>query len=394
MAITRYEPKETDFIELINDENFEQLTLAQKKPNIFNILSISRKELRHSNFLSWLLDPNGSHSLGNIFIKKFLRDILQRGKSKLDEIDVDNFNYSDVEIRREWNNIDILIILPELIVCVENKVNIKDHSDQLERYKNIVNENFEKGIPKEFVYLTPFGDPPTSDTAKNYYSNYSYENIEKIINRILLLYEDNIKTKVYNYIKDYHEILKEDILGTSDLVKKAQKLYRTHKETLDFIFEKKPDRQLEISECLIGIIKADKELIPDDSSKTYIRFDVPGFSIIPKNGFNWTKSKSTLLFEFRNTDSLSLHVVLGPGPDDDRKLIYANAKKNPEFFKTGRKAMTPIYSSLYHESFLSKKEVEDGKYGIDKIKKTITEQLNKFKSSKLPNMVKILVKGF
>ncbi|SVD97585.1 uncharacterized protein METZ01_LOCUS450439, partial [marine metagenome] len=32
MDSTPYKPKETDFIELINDEDFEQLTLAQKKP--------------------------------------------------------------------------------------------------------------------------------------------------------------------------------------------------------------------------------------------------------------------------------------------------------------------------------------------------------------------------
>lgn len=57
--------KEYDF--LLKNEDFDKLDLGLKNPNIFQILKISKNEIRHSNFLSWLLDPKGSHKLGDIF---------------------------------------------------------------------------------------------------------------------------------------------------------------------------------------------------------------------------------------------------------------------------------------------------------------------------------------
>lgn len=35
--------------------------------NIFDALGIVHAELRHSNFLAWLLDPGESHGLGGVF---------------------------------------------------------------------------------------------------------------------------------------------------------------------------------------------------------------------------------------------------------------------------------------------------------------------------------------
>ena len=46
---------------LLNDDDFERIEIGLKAPNIFSILGVSRTEIRHSNFLGWLLDPNGSH---------------------------------------------------------------------------------------------------------------------------------------------------------------------------------------------------------------------------------------------------------------------------------------------------------------------------------------------
>ena len=50
---------------LLKDEDFDKLDLGLKNPNIFQILRITKNEIRHSNFLSWLLDPNQSHKLAH-----------------------------------------------------------------------------------------------------------------------------------------------------------------------------------------------------------------------------------------------------------------------------------------------------------------------------------------
>ena len=53
---------------LLNDVDFDKLDLGLKNPNIFSILRITRNEIRHSNFLSWLLNPKGSHGLDDLFL--------------------------------------------------------------------------------------------------------------------------------------------------------------------------------------------------------------------------------------------------------------------------------------------------------------------------------------
>ena len=126
--------------ELLKDEDFDKLDLGLKNPNIFQILRISKNEIRHSNFLSWLLDPNESHKLGDIFLKRFLREVFSSDKfGNIDQVDVEGIDLTKVTIQREWKNIDILIVLENVVVCIENKVLSKEHSNQLMRYREIIN---------------------------------------------------------------------------------------------------------------------------------------------------------------------------------------------------------------------------------------------------------------
>ena len=98
---------------LLKDEDFDRLDLGLKNPNIFQILRITKNEIRHSNFLSWLLDPNESHKLGDIFLKRFLREVFSSEKfDQIDQIDVEGMDLSKVEIEREWKNICLLYTSP------------------------------------------------------------------------------------------------------------------------------------------------------------------------------------------------------------------------------------------------------------------------------------------
>ena len=54
--------------DLLKDIKFDKLELGLQTPNIFEVLKISKTEIRHSNFLSWILNPKGSHQLGYIFL--------------------------------------------------------------------------------------------------------------------------------------------------------------------------------------------------------------------------------------------------------------------------------------------------------------------------------------
>ena len=73
----------------------------------------------------------------------------------------------NVEVLREWNNIDILIKLTDVIVC-ENKVLSKEHSKQLTKYK-LIGESI-PNFRKTFVYLNPEGY--SSEVKKIYINQY------------------------------------------------------------------------------------------------------------------------------------------------------------------------------------------------------------------------------
>jgi len=115
------------FSELIKDPDLERLELELKNPNFFSILKLENREIRHSNFLGWLLDPKGSHHLGDIFLRWFLKDIFSSGKCKsIDEFIIDGYNLSDLKIYREWSNIDILLVGKDFVVVIENKIFSKE----------------------------------------------------------------------------------------------------------------------------------------------------------------------------------------------------------------------------------------------------------------------------
>jgi hypothetical protein len=162
----------TLYSSLLDDPDFDRLELGLKKPNIFDVLKITTNEIRHSNFLSWILNPIESHGLGDIFLKRFLREVFASDKfDDISQVDVEGLNLAKVSILREWKNIDILILTEDIAVCVENKVLTKEHSNQLERYRNIVEEHYPKR-KKTFVYLNPYGDE--SFTEVDTYQPVSY----------------------------------------------------------------------------------------------------------------------------------------------------------------------------------------------------------------------------
>src|SRR5947209_11077978 len=59
--------------------------------NIFDALDIARAEIRHSNFLAFILDPAESHGQGQRFLKAILVDLLKTAPDKrpLSPIDLD-----------------------------------------------------------------------------------------------------------------------------------------------------------------------------------------------------------------------------------------------------------------------------------------------------------------
>ena len=230
-----------------NSQLVDQLNFGLKRPNIFEILKISSAEIRHSNFLSWLLDPTAGHGLGSLFLQKILRRIFSNEKSaNYDEFYVDEINFSKIEIHREWkhfssgqrNSLDILIKHPEFIVAIENKIWSTDADSQLKNYKKMVEQCFPSHQGKcVYVYLTPEGLPPTDLSIATDYIFLSYRTIIEFLKNMIEIYEGGISSAVAQYINDYITILSRELMGEEELATYAKKIYKSHKELLDFVYK-------------------------------------------------------------------------------------------------------------------------------------------------------------
>lgn len=272
---------------LLGDLDFDKLDLELKTPNIFEILGVSRTEIRHSNFLSWLLDPNGTHGLGKIFLIKFLRDLAISDIAKgLDEFKIEELNFNNVELRREWMKIDLLIIFDTVVICIENKIDSKDHSEQLSKYRKIVDGTFDSNIfNKVFVYLSPSGEEPNESSEKEFYVPYSYETIIDQIDSVLKIHGNSMNTIVNQYIFDYVTTIKREIMKNDALNELAIRVYKNHRELFDFIFKHKSDILPELLLIFEDKIKESNWIPLTKRSKGRARFLTSKLKdIIPRKG--------------------------------------------------------------------------------------------------------------
>ena len=133
--------------------------------NIFDALGIKDVEIRHSNFLAFILDPAESHGQGQLFLKALLMDVFKNAPTEwrpLSPIDLDGTELRGVEIRREWKHIDLLIACqePRFFVVIENKIRSKEGLDQLRDYKKVMQDHYPDAQPL-YVFLTIAADEPS-----------------------------------------------------------------------------------------------------------------------------------------------------------------------------------------------------------------------------------------
>lgn len=114
------------------DDIEERLSKWTGKANIFQILKLSKNEIRHSNFLAFLFAPNETHNLSDEFFKMFLKRYIDSNddtKAAINYFDALLNSYEDLIVYRENNNIDILLV-SKIKFCLRslegNLINTRD----------------------------------------------------------------------------------------------------------------------------------------------------------------------------------------------------------------------------------------------------------------------------
>lgn len=366
-----------------NNQDLERLEEITEEFNIFTSLNIVSNEIRHSNFFSWLMDPNESHGLGDYFLHSFLGLITFKAsalKIKAPSIfDIDSWNYESAEIRREWKNIDILILSEEnkLVCAIENKIYSKEHSNQLERYSQIVKSEFNK-FNYLFVYLTIEGDIPETPSSAEEYIPISYKDIDEIITKLINNKTEKTSKEIMTFIKHYQEMLRRYIMKDSEIQKICQRIYKSHKRAIDLIYEYRPDVNLDIYQHLIEEIDKHPDLILDESNKSYIRFTTKNLDFVPKEGKGWTNAiKRILMFEIKNYPKyVQLDLIIGPGNQDIRSKIYDVAHDNTRLFNTSNRKLSNQWFTAYKTKLVEIKTEEDLDW--DSLKPKLMKKFKKF----------------
>ena len=97
---------------LLDINCLDELQKWENHFNLFDVLKICRTEIRHSNVLSWLLNPNENHNLGDAFIKKVFQEFIKNqpnaNKEVMQLLLMDFYSFS---VYREWKNIDIIKVI-------------------------------------------------------------------------------------------------------------------------------------------------------------------------------------------------------------------------------------------------------------------------------------------
>lgn len=300
--------------------------------NIFEILKITNTEIRHSNVLSWLLDPAENHDLKGQFLKKLIKDIDEIGEHNLDLNDID---YDSFEVRREWKNIDVLVFSRKsrILVVIGNKVWSVESSHQLAKYRNTIESEF-NDYKKLYVFLTPFGD--SSSDPDNWIS-YDYEKVLINLEGAIDLYSSKMDKDVLFFITHYARNLRRNIVGDKKLQDLCLDIYNKHKEAIDLIINNLPDQRNIYQNILIEYLENRNDIIMDDSGKTLVRFITKELdNVMPKSNAGWTKSGRIFLFEIENFETyIKLKSVVGPSLNDERNelLKYLNQSNDKGLFK-------------------------------------------------------------
>ncbi len=319
--------------------------LSGQNFNLFTLLRKESDEVRlHSKFISELLDPNGSHQQGTLFLDSFL-----------DKIQIKNFETKNATSSIEYytgvinkskdvgGNIDILLRSQNnKVIKIENKIYAKEQENQLLRYHNFQKDG-------HLIFLTLRGK--RSNNHKDLSDkNISYQQI-------------SYRKEITEWLQECIEkcatvpIVRESIVQYLNLVKKITRQNINKKMSKEIV--EKITQSKDSFEAYLAIRKTENDneiyfdiirthIIPffhDFAEKNKLTVENLNKSLLEKreryNGFFFTNEK---LYKYGLKLSIQFHNSL------NRDMYYGIS------FITENPTQHPVYNAI----------VKEAKYVMDK----------------------------
>ena len=198
-----------------------QRAMGKHDYNIFTLFHYFSDEVNlHSNFIASLLDPNGDHYKGDLFLKLFLE------MCGIDDFSIDT---STATVFKEFKHIDIYISDGKKHIILENKVYAKDQPTQIARYIKAIKKEGAEDEDIYVLYLHPDRELPKENSLGGYKLNQDNTKLEKD--------GSSINFKVISYGKEILEWIdrcKNEVSNLTDL----NVFLSQYKDVIEMIYDR------------------------------------------------------------------------------------------------------------------------------------------------------------
>lgn len=142
--------------------------------NIFETLEYQRREDIHSNLLAWLLNPEESHGIGDVFLRSFVEKVFN-----IKDLST-NFPVKVFREKQEGKNRHIYDIVVEgnnWWLVIENKIDSEEQEGQTKGYAEDWRHRGILGKNVLLAYINPTGRRPESSD----FTPISYRTIRELL---------------------------------------------------------------------------------------------------------------------------------------------------------------------------------------------------------------------
>ena len=193
---------------LVSDPLLRQLEGQFARFCPFEAVGMVRAEIRHSNYLGYILNPFRPHGFGTSILWAVLKCALT--EDVMSALGAGALN--DAEIRREWRNIDLLILLPRAkhVIAVELKIDASQSSDQLQRYRNIVEVTWpgSEGWRYDYLFLTKHDEAPNDAS----WTEFKLHDLVDTLSQFAAVGQHR-DTQAYAMLRSYISMMRKHHLG-------------------------------------------------------------------------------------------------------------------------------------------------------------------------------------
>ncbi len=375
--------------------------------DVFELLNLWWQEDIHSRLLTWLLDPNGSHGIGDYFLTNFLLHSTGRAAELstpgIAEGRISNGNWLGATSQREWYTVvdggsgwlDILVVNERLqtLCAIENKILSPESGRQLTFYRIALERDYPE-FTRHYVFLSPTGMAPQQPEDRSTWTSVSYDAVLDSVELTIAEYQDRLHEDVQALLGQYANTLRRRIVPVpSDIQKRAREIYIANRHAMELAYRNRPDYAAETKQLLMEAVRQQGWLI-DLNYTPYFRFRPPEWDDISalQTGSEFSQSNALLRFEFYvDAKSARLQLTLFRGEDESvREHIVGSISQHPELF-SGAGMVLETRIMLLHAGDNILRESDFDIWDYPEVQNKIKASVSDFAANQFPAMNEAIV---